>query len=520
MKTKTSVIFIFIGLLLVIPLISQDVSHNLKVVTEQANIRVEPDIGSRIIHQAPQNTSLESIGKLGEWYQVRFITDKGTPATGYVHESLVIEIGAPPPKIKQEEVKPEPKKTEPEKIQETIEVEKVEPEKIQAQEPEPEKKPDVTEREDMETPRTRKMPPISLLLSLGISYRAGGDINTGAKGLEDFYADSLSSRTQDTVSPVHLSYLFGGEVQMRLHPQWGLGLGLDYFKGKKESTVAYPEAADPTDYTTTPELQSVPLRLSLSYYILPSLSPSFYVKAGIEYHFASCGYFYRLDQAEAWEEWKGEASAQGFGFMLGLGIEMDISSSLRFFAEAAGNYAKISDFSGTTTYRNSDGMSSSETGSLYIYQAHTSPETSYPVMFIRERQPSEAGVSDVQLATLNYSGLWLRAGIPDPLLVFFENHIPRMAVKGHLRGGQRDFIPFQGNDLFQLSRECILHLFSIRPSYGIDLGFFAENKDLRFRMHEPSFEDTVFQERFQDLKDRSTNSCLPGQKYLLHASRA
>lgn len=411
MKIKTWIIFIFIGLILVIPLQSQDVSHSIKVVTEQANIRVEPDIGSRIIHQAPQNTSLEAIGKQGEWYQVRFINDKGTLATGYVHESLVIEIGAPPPKIKQEEMKPEPKKAEPEKIPETIEFEKVEPEKIQAQETEPEAKPDVTELEDQETPRAGKMPPISLLLSLGLSYRAGGDINTGAEGLADFYADSLSSRTQDTVSPVHLSYLFGGEVQVHLHPQWALGLGLDYFKGKKESTVAYPEAAVPADYTTAPELQSVPIRLSLSYFILPSLSPSFYLKAGIEYHFASCGYFYRLEQPESWEEWKGEASAQGFGFMLGLGIEMDISSSLRFFAEAAGNYAKISDFSGTNTYRDSDGMSSAETGSLYMYQAHTGPETSYPVVFIRERQPSEAGVSDVQLATLDYSGLWLRAGI-------------------------------------------------------------------------------------------------------------
>ncbi len=379
-------------LILVIPLISQDVSHRLKVVTEQANIRLEPDIGSRIIHQAPQNASLEAIEKQGDWYQVRFITDKGTPATGYVHESLVIEIGR-------------------EKIPETIEVEKVEPEKIQVQETEPEEKPDVSELEDKETQGSGKMPPISLLLSMGLSYRVGGDINTGAEGLADFYADSLSSRMQGSVSPVHLSYLFGGEVQVRLSPQWALGLGLDYFKGKKESTVAYPEATVPADYTTDPELQSVPVRLSLSYYILPSLSPSFYIKAGIEYHFASCGYFYRLEQAESWEEWRGEASSQGFGFMLGMGIEMDISSSLRFFAEASGNYAQISDFSGTNAYQDSNGFSSSEKGSLYIYQAHTGPETSYPMVFIRERKPSEAGVSDVQLATLDYSGLWLRAGI-------------------------------------------------------------------------------------------------------------
>jgi len=414
MKTKFCGIFVVFVFILVNPLISQDVTHRIKVVTEQANIRLEPDIGSRIIHQAPQNTSLEAIGKQGEWYQVRYISDKGTPATGYVHESLVIEIGPPPPKIKGKEAEPEPepKKAAPEKL----EFEKVEPEKIEFEKAEPEEKAEVTPQEvspseERKTSFIEGMPPINLLLSLGLSYRVGGDINTGAQGLADFYAESLSSSMQGSVGAVHLTYLLGGEVQIHLRPNLALGLGLDYFKGKNESKVTYPEATDSAAYTTTPELKSVPIRLAVTYHILPELSPSFYLKAGLEYHFASCGYTYRFENSEFWEEWQGEASSQGFGFMAGLGVDVELTSTLVFFGEAAGNFAKISDFSGTNTYRDSNGHSSSEEGDLYIYQAHTLPESSHSLVFIRERKPSEGGVSEAKLATLDYSGFWLRAGI-------------------------------------------------------------------------------------------------------------
>jgi hypothetical protein len=410
MKTKISLSSIVFLLILVFPLFSQDASHKVKVVTEQANIRLEPDIGSRIILQSPQNTSLEAIGKQGEWYQVRFIDDKGKLATGYVHESLVIEMGPPPPQLAGEETKAPAQEKPPEKI----EVEKVEPEKIEftETEPEAETKPPAqaveTERADA---APGGLPPISLLLSLGFSYRVGGDINTGAQGLADFYADTLSSSMQGNVSPVHLAYLFGGELQMHLRPNLALGIGLDYFKGKKESTVTYPETTDSDAFTTTPELQSIPIRIALTYHILPEMNPAFYFKGGLEYHFASCAYHYRFDEAEAWEEWKGTASAQGFGFMAGLGFDVEISPTMVFFAEAAGNIAKISDFSGTNTYQDSTGYTSTEKGDLYIYQAQTQPEVSHTLLFIRERKPSEGGVSDAKLATLDYSGVWLRAGI-------------------------------------------------------------------------------------------------------------
>jgi hypothetical protein len=411
MKIKTCAAVLAFVFILVNPLLSQDVTYRLKVVTEQANIRQEPDIGSRIIHMSPQNASLEAIAKQGEWYQVRFINSKGEPDSGYVHESLVIEVGPPPPKIpsKVKTEEPPPKKAPPEKI----DVEKVEPEKIEFEQEEPEKKAEAAPQDELEAEAAaaRRFPPINVLLSLGFSYRVGGDINTGAQGFANFYADVLRSSKQGEVSPVHITSLFGGEVQLQLRPTLALGLGLDYFKGKKESTVTFPGTDDAAAYTAAPELQSVPIRLALTYHILPEMNPAFYLKAGLDFHFASCRYHYRFDNSEFWEEWTGEASAQGFGFMAGMGFDVVINPTLVFFAEAAGNFAKISGFTGTNVYRHADGHTYTEEGELYIYQAQTQPENTHSLVFIRERKPSEGGVTDVRLATLDLSGFWLRTGI-------------------------------------------------------------------------------------------------------------
>jgi outer membrane biosynthesis protein TonB len=70
--------------------LAQEAPLKLKVVTDQANIRKEPDIGSPIIHMAPRGTVLEGESQEGEWYCVRFISDRGQATTGFVHESLVI----------------------------------------------------------------------------------------------------------------------------------------------------------------------------------------------------------------------------------------------------------------------------------------------------------------------------------------------------------------------------------------------------------------------------------------------
>jgi len=353
-------------------ILAQEAPLKLKVVTDQANIRKEPDIGSPIVHMAPQGSVLEGESKEGEWYRVSFISDRGQVGMGFVHESLVIVTSRLPETKTQEKPPAEPP-------------------------PPPLQKP---------PPSSRQQPRLRLSLGMGGSYRAVGDLNTGAQGLADYSADVLASQVDTDINPLHLAWIFGAEFQGELLPGLFLGVGLDYLKGSREGGVFYSASAEPATYTARPEVSAVPLRLNLSYFFLPR----FYIKGGIEYYLAHCNYYYRLQQGEAWEEWAGEASSQGMGFMSGLGLNMDIIPGFSFFAELSGHLAKLRDFEGTDTYSNSGGGTSEEEGLLYIYQGHISAQTSYPLVFIRDRKPAEAGVSDARPAEVDFSGVALRLG--------------------------------------------------------------------------------------------------------------
>ncbi len=393
MKEKRLKTFIFIlGFFFIFSFYgkSQETPFKLKVVSEQANIRLKPDIGSIIIQQVPQETILESPGKEGEWYKIKIETDEPELAFGYVHESLVIVIRAPPEKEEKEIIEEveEPKKPE----------EEEEPVKPQI--------PPVIPP----TPPPSFQPvqsPFSLSFTGGGNYVHGGDLNSGAKGLADFYSDSLALEAEGQVRPARLSYIYGGELSFAFFPNLSLGIGIDYFLGEKESRVDFQGASTTDVYITKPKIWAVPLRLFLSYYPLPR----FYFKAGVEYYFAKCAYFYRHEREEFWEEWKGEAKARDFGFTGGFGFEWRLASPLSFIFEFIGRYARIKGFTGTDNYRDSEELESTEEGKLYFYnKLRIIGEKGYPHLRIHGKKPT-AYVSDVMEAEVNFSGISLKFGL-------------------------------------------------------------------------------------------------------------
>jgi len=379
---------------------AQEALLKLKVVTEQANIRKDPDIGSPILHLAAQGSLLESEGKVGEWYRVRFISGQGREGTGFVHESLVIEMTPRPPRTEpaEKEATPPPKKepegTPPEKSP-PVKPEVKEPPPPPPWEPPPDRSPGFS------------LPPIRVSLTGALSYRLIGDVNDGARGLADYLADFLESDPEDPVNPLHFLPEFGIEAQAELLPRLFLGLGLKYLAGSRESDIIFPDQAAATTYAARPEVRTIPLTLSAAYYVHPQV----YLKGGLEYHLARCRYFYRFQQDESWEEWQGKASSRGWGLTAGVGAETAVSSQLFLFAELTGHWAKLDNFEGSNVYRDSDGEEVEEEGKLYLYQAQISQQISYPLLFIRNRPPTEADVSSPRLAELNLSGLALRVGL-------------------------------------------------------------------------------------------------------------
>lgn len=361
----------------------EEVLIKLKVVTEQANIRLEPAIGSIIIKQVPQGTILESTGKEGEWYLIELKPDEEDRISGYVHESMVIVLEGPPIEIEKKEISEEPEEIE--KIEEQPPAQPVVPK-----------------------PPARQ-PLISLFelyFSWGGSFISGGDLNRGVQGLADYHSDLLADQGTGDVKATHLSYIVGGELTFPLSSHFFLGLGADYFLRERESVVEFQEGPSTETLIVRPKIQALPIRLAISYYPFPSI----YVKSGIEYYFAKCAYLYRSLRLGSWGEWNGEADAQGFGFLGGLGYELKLSSAFSFIIEATGRYAKITGFKGKDRSQDSTGLDYTEEGTLYIYQIRTSGEDSYPLLFIRENKPTEANVFDPQEATINFSGFSLKTG--------------------------------------------------------------------------------------------------------------
>lgn len=396
MKIKINNIFclLVVSSLLFLPNANgQEAITKLKVVSEMANVRLQPDIGSVIIHQVSQGTSLESTGKEGEWYLVKIQIEEGQEASGYVHESTVIVTERPPQKPT---VIPEKKEgvTEPEK-----KVEITEPEK---KEEEPQIQPFPV------TPSERR--PFESRLELwflgGGNYVIGGDLNNGAQGFVDYYRDFNSIGEEFEAKPVHMSYLYGGEFSIPIGSNFYLGLGADFYRGERESLVELQETPA-IEIRTHPKIQAIPIRLFISYYPVRS----FYLKTGIEYYFAKCEYLYRYLEDTDWKQWHGTAKTQGSGILGALGVDLEVAPWLSFNIEATGRIAKISGFKGSDSYKDSDSNENSTSGTLYFYKAKGSATESYPLIFIKTREPIEdVLISDPRRAIIDFSGVSLKAG--------------------------------------------------------------------------------------------------------------
>ncbi len=378
----------------------EEVLRKLKVVTEQANIRLKPSIASIIIKQVPEGTILESTAQEGEWYLINLTPDELEQVSGYVHESMVIIIEGPP-REQEEPEKVEEEQEEPEK-----------PEEEQIEKPltqEPAITPPSQPVQPVVTPPLPPKPPefmFNLIFSGGGSFISGGELNDGAQGLADYRSNILAVQPQGQAKPAHLSYIIGGELTLVLSSRFSLGIGVDYFLGERQSVVEFPDDPSSETVTTHPKIQAVPLRLAISYYPFRN----FYSKIGVEYYLAKCAYYYRIQRVGSWEEWRGEATAQDFGILAGLGFEFELTSSFNFIIEATVRYAKISGFKGKDQSKDSMGNDHTEVGTLYFWQVQTAGEDFFPLLYIRSRPPTEADVVDPREAIINFSGLSLKTG--------------------------------------------------------------------------------------------------------------
>lgn len=353
----------------------QDAVIKLKVVAEQANIRLEPDISSIIIRQVPQGTILNATEKKEDWFAVLLTPKEGTTVSGYVHESLVILIEPIPEKMTPPKGEPKPVP-----IPQTIEPDE---------------------------PREKFPFQWTLAIMAGGNYLRGGDLNRGIKGIAYLYEDILGTRREGEVDPVHIGYVFGMDVAFSLSDSLSWGIRAEHFQGRNESEVGYSQGSSSSALLVQPNLQATPINLFLSYSPVPYL----YVRGGISYTFARCSYTFRLESDELIQRREGKATAGGAGLSGSLGFKQQLSSSLSFFAEITGRYAKIKGFKGNEEFQDSEGASSAEKGRLYLAQMQILADRTHPVLFIRETRPNEAGIIFAEEARIDLSGVSVVFGL-------------------------------------------------------------------------------------------------------------
>jgi len=352
--------------------LGQETVIKLKVVSDQANIRLEPDISSIIIRQVIQGTILNATEKKDDWFAVQLMPKPGTIVSGYVHESLVIVI------------EPIPKEKKPSKIQQMSPVRPVPEEKQQT---------------------SRHTFFISIMA--GGNHLRGGEINLGVKGLADLYEDILGIQGEGTIGSVHWGYVLGLEVSFPMSESLLWGIGAEHFQGKNESQVDYPQGTSSSILNTKPALRATPINLFLSFYPVSNL----YIKGGISYYFARYSYDYLFQTENLTEQWEGKSDARGFGLSGSLGLSKKYSSNLSLFAEITGRLAKIEKFKGIENFQDSSGNTSKQEGTLYLIQTQILGDRTHPILFIRETRPNEAGFIAAKEAQIDLSGISLKVGL-------------------------------------------------------------------------------------------------------------
>ncbi len=400
-RTPRAPIFIISFILLFAPSLffPQETKIKLKVVADMANIREQPAIDSPILRQIKKNENIEALEQQGEWFRVIFLKDSGEASTGYVHESLVTITEITPEKITQKVVKPI-EEDRPKKKKTTPPKEKIVTPKI--------KKPETQKPQPIQTtPTDQSLKRFGIRFSVGSNYIVGGQLNEGAKGLADFYRETLGINGTYKIQPFHFSHLASTDVFFPLDSNFSIGLGLDYYRGELESVVKFNRTGFSDYYSAKPRVDALPI----SVYITSHPAPFLYLKIGMEYYFAKANYYYRYQTEDFWQEWSGSAKAQGIGFLGGVGYEYEISAFAKLFVEAVGHYAKIEGFKGTNNYRESTSYTHSETGPLYFYKSLVGPEKTVQLLYIREKKPTEAWVLDAKEAIVDFSGVTLKAGI-------------------------------------------------------------------------------------------------------------
>lgn len=255
-----------------------------------------------------------------------------------------------------------------------------------------------------------------LKLSGGWDCLAGGDLNQGLQGLNDYSQDEYQN-VSGQYKKLHAGFDIGGELILNPTPRLGIALGSGYFQVSKKSSVNYNFwiiSAKDTLYT---KISVIPITLGVYYNFPFSRILALNLSAGLGYYWGKLKWEdqYAFEgqgfSDRGTEKWN--ASKSTIGFQGGLGIDFYLTSHLSLVLEGFGRYAKLKGLSGDRTLEGKDSSGSySERGKRTCWYFELSSETGkYPMVGLYEEKPDSSYFLNVHEAAINLSGFSVRAGI-------------------------------------------------------------------------------------------------------------
>jgi len=316
--------FLCLALSLIVFLTTDSYAQNMKirVVVDNATVRLKPDHQGEIIKNPPLGSIFEVEGREGDWYEIRIRTEMGVMITGYIHNMFIQVQGA-------ETRAPEPEV-------------RAEPEKAVTQEPRP------APIQAQEQPPAREQRPRRAELVFRVGYVTGYNISGSYSYSRNLSAGVLESASASgTIATEYKSPLgFDGALNFFIAKGFGIQVKFDY-----NSTVKTTDASRSTydmnwtwssggsynhedEWSVGGEVSSYILSGNLLYKIPTGSMIEPLISGGVSYFSGTASVDTTVGYSTTWES-EGfryidyfavpasvEASLSGIGFNVGGGIDL------------------------------------------------------------------------------------------------------------------------------------------------------------------------------------------------------
>lgn len=314
MKGKLCVLIVILALFLALFLSPRNaVAQELKIriVEKDASVHIKPDAESRVIQISPVGTVLPAEKKIGEWYQVKIRSRLGVTLTGYIHQKYVEEI---------------------------------------------------TAEDEIPIPPTEKRASRGDF-GVRFGFVSGSFLGDQSKYSLNWSEDLLSSVNENGTINTKIKNPLGVGVSFSYFISGGLGvqLKLDYnftaeIKGEESQSTytlawSWTDGTGPYDrskeWSVDGEFSVIPISLNFTYKVQGGGMIVPYISAGASYFFGNVKANTKRGLGITWEDagtqfidyvdvpLKIDESISHFGFNVGGGLDLLLSSNLGFNVEAA-----------------------------------------------------------------------------------------------------------------------------------------------------------------------------------------